>query len=273
MPRRIETKEEILAAMEKTPLLASVPLNERHQWLKGFVDKDNGKHSGPMIRLFAYKPGEILLRENEWGGNNFLILVEGALNVFMKDPTSGVENKVNEIRPGESFGEMSLFAGVPRIASVVSSAPSNSTQLESLVLEIARPAFRGMEKKAAQFIEQLGQIYELRGLDTAIERIRQATDAAFTQAQLDLLQEISSFRVFGRSHLLCEQGQQIDKVFLINNGWVRRSRDLARVDDATGWARLASESVDLDFLGGGNFLGFEGLSAPSPTVWKYSGTV
>jgi Fe-S-cluster-containing dehydrogenase component/CRP-like cAMP-binding protein len=267
MPQRIETQEKIFAAMERIPLFAGVPLEARQEWLRGFIDT-NGKSSGPLIQLSSYEPGETLLRENEWGGNTFMILVDGALDVFMKSATTGVKNKVNHILPGESFGEMSLFAGVPRIASVVAVGPT-----QSHVLEIARQAFRGMEKKAAQFIEQLGKVYELRGLGTAIERIRQTTAGVFTQPQLDLLSKISSFKVFGRSHLLCEQGQVIDKVFLINNGWVRRSRDLVRLDDATGWAKLGGENVDLDFLGSGNFLGFEGLSAKPPLVWKYSSTV
>lgn len=278
MPRRIETKEEILAAMEKTPLLATVPLKARHEWLQGFVDRQNGKQSGPLVRLVAYQSGETLLRENEWGGNNFLILVEGSLDVFMKDATTSVENKVNEILPGESFGEMSLFAGVPRTASVVATGP-----VESLMLEIGRPAFRGME---TNFIEQLAQIYELRGLDTAIEKIRQATHGALTQAQLDLLQRISCFKVFGRSHLLCDQGQAIDKIYLINNGWIRRGSDLADslppavrsehdpfpVDDTRGWSRVG-EGFDIDFLGAGNVLGLDSLATPATAVWKYNAIV
>jgi Fe-S-cluster-containing dehydrogenase component/CRP-like cAMP-binding protein len=267
MPQRIETPEEVLAAMERIPLFAGVPLEARQEWLRGFIDSD-GKRSGPLVHLDSYEPGETLMRENQWGGNTFMILVDGALDVFMRSKKIGDTNKVNEISPGESFGEMSLFAGVPRIASVVAVGPK-----PSLVLEIARQAFRGMERKAAQFIEQLGKVYELRGLGTTIEWIRQSSPGAFSQSQLDRLQKISSFKVFGRAHLLCEEGQAINKVFLISNGWVRRSRDLARVDDSIGWAKLGGESVDLDFLGSGNFVGFQGLSATTPLVWKYSSTV
>src|SRR5436190_8389495 len=178
MPQRIEREETILAAMAQAPLLATVPESTRREWLKGFVD--GGKQSGSMVRLSTYQVGEIVLRENEWGGNSFLILVSGALDVFMHDQESGLQNKVNEIRPGESFGEMALFAGVPRIATVIAAASESATPSESFVLEITRQAFRQVKKESAPFIERLGQIYELRGLDTAIERIRQSTGDAFT---------------------------------------------------------------------------------------------
>src|SRR6185369_2421589 len=108
----------------------------------------------PLVCLVSYEVGESLIHENEWGGNTFMILVSGHLHVFMTDPRTGIRNKVNEIHPGESFAEMSLFAGVQRNASVIAVGPT-----PSVVLEIKRQAFRGIEKKTAAFIEQLGNIY------------------------------------------------------------------------------------------------------------------
>src|SRR5213592_785170 len=106
MPRIIDTRDKILSAMKRSVILGAVPEKLHEQVLDGFVDKDSGKRSGPLVRLLAYAAGETVMRESEWGGNTFLILVEGALDVFMKDAHTGTDNKVNEIRPGESFGEM-----------------------------------------------------------------------------------------------------------------------------------------------------------------------
>jgi Fe-S-cluster-containing dehydrogenase component/CRP-like cAMP-binding protein len=264
MPQKNDNETEILEAIECTCLLADVPLEVRKEWLKGFVDSGNGKRSGPLVSLVSYQTGETLMRENEWGGNTFMILVSGKLDVLMKDPQTGFNNKVNEVHPNQSFAEMSLFAGVPRNASVVAVGPA-----PSVVLEIKRQAFRGNEKKTAAFIEQLGGIYKSRGLSTAIERIRQSSSGSFTASDLDLIKRIGSFQVFGRSHKLCEQGQSMDKAYLIIEGWVRRSRDLARVDDSGGWARVAGENVEFSFRGGGNLIGFEGLTA-NPSVWNYT---
>src|ERR1051326_1957055 len=268
MPQKNDNETEILEAIECTPLLADVPLEVRKEWLKGFVDSGNGKRSGPLVSLVFYQTGETLMRENEWGGNTFMILVSGKLDVLMKDPQTGINNKVNEVHPNQSFAEMSLFAGVPRNASLVAVGPT-----PSVVLEIKRQAFRGIEKKTAAFLEQLVDIYKSRGLSTAIERIRQVSSESFTASDLDLIKRISSFQVFGRSHTLCEQGQSMDKAYLIIEGWVRRSRALARVDDSGGWARLARENVEFNFRGGGNLIGFEGLTASPPLVWNYTTTV
>lgn len=264
MPLKYDNETEILAAIESTPLLAQVPLEVRKEWLKGFVDSGNGKRSGPLVSLVSYQTGETLMSENEWGGNTFMVLVSGQLDVLMKDPQTGMNNKVNEVHPNQSFAEMSLFAGVPRNASVIAIGPT-----PAVVLEIKRQAFRGIEKKAAAFIDQLGDIYQSRGLSTAVERVRQGTSGSFTPSDRDLIKRISSFQVFGRSHKLSEQGQSIDKAYLIIEGWVRRSRDLAQ-DDAGGWARFASENVEFSFRGGGNLIGFEGLTASPPLAWNYT---
>src|SRR5438270_6393227 len=107
----------------------------------------------------------------------------------MQDPNTRVNQKANEILPGESFGEMSLFAGVPRNASVIAVGPT-----PSFVLEIERQAFRGIEKKARGFIKQLSQIYQIRGLSTAVERLRQSSPGSLTELQLESLRQTCTFR-------------------------------------------------------------------------------
>src|SRR5689334_13126769 len=103
MPHQIENQSELLSAIARTALLATVPDEVRQDWLRGFVDSSNGKSSGPLVRLISYEVGETVIHENEWGGNSFMILVSGCLDVLMSDPKSGVNHKANEVQPGESF--------------------------------------------------------------------------------------------------------------------------------------------------------------------------
>ena len=86
----------------------------------------SGKKVGPYVRLLTYEPGEDVVREGDWGGNTFYLLVGGVADVFVNTPGDG-ELKVAELKPGAQFGEMSVLAGVPRNATVKSSrlAPSD----------------------------------------------------------------------------------------------------------------------------------------------------
>src|SRR5713226_1509652 len=54
-----------------------------------------GKKVGPYVRLVVYEAGEEIIREGEWGGNSFYILVEGKLDVYIHDSESGERKKVN----------------------------------------------------------------------------------------------------------------------------------------------------------------------------------
>ncbi len=78
-----------------------------------------GKKVGPYIRLFVYQPGEEIIREGEWGGNTFYILVDGKLDVYIQGGEGSERKKVGEVQAGRSFGEMSILAGLPRNATIV----------------------------------------------------------------------------------------------------------------------------------------------------------
>ncbi|MCM3873277.1 MAG: 4Fe-4S dicluster domain-containing protein, partial [Pyrinomonadaceae bacterium] len=80
--------------------------------------------------------------------------------------------------------------------------------------------------------------------------------------------EISKFVVYGKHHVLCQEGTPIDKIFLIRSGWVRRSRGIPFDSASAGVVMGVGVSIGVDFLGAGNCLGLEG--ALQPEVWKYS---
>ncbi|HEV7683908.1 MAG TPA: cyclic nucleotide-binding domain-containing protein [Pyrinomonadaceae bacterium] len=278
MSHVITDTTEIRKAIQRLEFRAEVPDKLLNEWLEGVKINRTDKLSGSMVRLRVYSPGEIVMQEGEWGGNNFCVLVDGLLDVCMRDERSGKSLKVNEVKPGESFGEMSLFAGVPRTATVIAGAPPAGVALESLVLEIDRPALRSAKQKekgsefTQELFERLGEIYQQRGLSTIIEQVRQATGDLLLPEQTNLLQRISRFRIYGRSHKLCQQGSDVRKLFLIRNGWVRRDRDASFANDK-GLVVAATASGHIDFLGAGNSLGLESLSSSTAVSWKYTGVV
>lgn len=74
-----------------------------------------------------YQDGDVIVRKGDTGNHMYLIQ-KGALDVIVGDET------VNTLGSGDFFGEMSLFTGQPRSATVRSHG-------ESRVLTIDRTAF------------------------------------------------------------------------------------------------------------------------------------
>jgi NAD-dependent dihydropyrimidine dehydrogenase PreA subunit len=77
--------------------------------------------------------------------------------------------------------------------------------------------------------------------------------------------------VYGKNHVLCKEGNRIDRLILMKNGWVRRSYGVF-FDAASPEVVLGMhEGIGVDFLGGGSCLGSEGVTQPEE--WKYRATV
>src|SRR5262245_52842832 len=115
----------------------------------------NGKKVGPYVRLLTYSPGEEIMREGEWGGNAFYYVVNGQVEVYIRE--AGGETKVAYIPAGAPFGEMSVLAGGTHAATV--RAPQSEP---AQVLEVSRPALR-LLRKFPKFGEMLDRTYRRYG--------------------------------------------------------------------------------------------------------------
>jgi Fe-S-cluster-containing dehydrogenase component/CRP-like cAMP-binding protein len=234
------------------------------------------KRVGPYARLLVYGPGEEIIREGEWGGNTFYILIEGQLDVYLKD-NEGISRKVGKVELQNSFGEMSVLAGQPRNATVV--VPPGP---EAMVLAIKRPALR-LLRKLKKFGDRLEHNYRQHGLDHTLLEIQEATANAFSPQLLDTLRAASRFTVYAKDHVLFQHGQPIEKLIFINSGWVRRVRgitsDVKAAASVTSMAMLGEviteldDEIGFDFVGAGNWLGLESVSNNDQTTWDYGATV
>jgi Fe-S-cluster-containing dehydrogenase component/CRP-like cAMP-binding protein len=283
MPREITNHGAIIEAIRNSGVISE--LVERHEEhfeyeldveLVVYGRNYTGKKVGPYARLLIYDAGEEIIHEGDWGGNTFYILVEGKLDVYVKDD-QGISEKVGEVLTQTSFGEMSVLAGQPRNATVIVSVGS-----EAKVLEIQRPALR-LLRKLRKFGEVLEQNYRQHGLDRTLLEIEEATNHAFDRELLGKLRRAGKFTVYSKDHLLFQEGDSLDRLILINSGWVRRVRGLASnsnlLRSLTSRPMLADmvmeveEEVGFDFLGAGNWLGLEGISSKDQISWTYTATV
>lgn len=290
MPRQITKHSDILAAIGKADIISELIEREGggHDGgggdgngtaadggaFKYELDLDviaygrnyNGKKVGPYVRLFVYEAGEEVVREGDWGGNTFFIAVEGGLDVFVAGD-SGESRKVAELPEGVSFGEMSVLAGVPRNATVKAPPAAPAT-----VLEITRPALR-LLRKLPRFGHALDVTYREHGLARTLVGVQQATGSAFDRELLGQLGDAARFVVYGKNHVMHVEGELIERVVFVKNGWVRRVRGLRVGEGVAEIVPALDEGVDaaVDFLGAGNCLGLEGVDADAR--WKYTATV
>ena len=269
MPQEITNQEALVEAVKKLELTSELfdEQNGKPKYASDLEvivrgrDYGNGKRVGPYMRLLTYQPGEEIMRQGEWGGNTFYIGVEGTLDVFVRD-ANGEQRKINQLQPGTCFGEMAVLAGVERNATIAVPAGGTAT-----VLEVTRPALR-LLRKLPRFGQALDETYRVHGFGRVLEDLTQAVSDPLNKQIVQKLREISKFVVYGKHHVLCQEGTPIDKIFLIRSGWVRRSRGIPFDAASAGVVMGVGVSIGVDFLGAGNCLGLEG--ALQPEVWKYS---
>jgi Fe-S-cluster-containing dehydrogenase component/CRP-like cAMP-binding protein len=267
MPREITDRGRVVEAIQHLPLTAELfeEQNGKQKYgadLEVIVqgrDYGNGKRVGPYVRLLTYDSGEEIMRQGEWGGNTFYIAVEGALDVFVGD------KKIGQLEPGTCFGEMALLAGIERNATV--SVPADHT---AVVLEVTRPALR-LLRKLPNFGHILDETYRSHGIGRVLEDLTLVTDKPLSQALAEEVRRSARYMVYGKNHTLCKEGDPIDRFILIKSGWVRRSHGAPFHAASPEVVLGMDESIGVDFLGGGNCLGTEGVSQRE--TWKYRASV
>src|SRR5271157_902588 len=81
------------------------------------------------LRTRDYAPQQTVVKEGGPGDAMFFI-TSGAVEVRKKDPHTGTDFLLSELKAGTCFGEMALLTGKPRAASVVAVEPTSCSVLE-----------------------------------------------------------------------------------------------------------------------------------------------
>ena len=113
--------------------------------------------------------------------------------------------------------------------------------------------------------------------------MQEATYNSFNPELLTRLRKAGRFTVYAKDHLLFKEGDSVDKLIFVNNGWVRRVRGLASnlklVRSLTSNVALADmvmevdEEIGLDFVSAGNWLGLDAVTSKDRTSWSYTATI
>src|SRR6476620_6439244 len=274
MPRVIENHEQVIAAFQNVEMLSELVEKLPNGEFRNELDMDiilfgrsyREKQVGPYCRLLEYAPGETIVEADTWESSIFYILVDGVLEASVVNP-NGERKKLGEIPPGNSFGEMALLSGTRRTAtvSVAESGPP------AHVLELTRPAIR-LLRKLPRFVKTLDRNYRNYGLTLTINELRQSDQLTFGESFLKRFNDAARFAVYEKDHVLFNEGDPINRVFFIRNGWIERVSGMAFNPKAAELLIESDESVSLDFIGPGKYVGIEAV-ANENAEWNYTAMV
>ncbi|MCE9645954.1 MAG: cyclic nucleotide-binding domain-containing protein [Chloroflexi bacterium] len=107
------------------------------------------------VKPQVYPRDSFIIREGEVG-DKFYILVDGRVDVLMSQPGGG-QIVVNQLHPGNYFGEMALLGGGIRTASVKSASEGDAR-----VIVLDGKAFNALIKESSLLREELTNIIERR---------------------------------------------------------------------------------------------------------------
>lgn len=277
MPRVIENHEQIIEAFQNVDIVSELVEKLPNGEFKNELDMDiilfgrsyRGKQVGPYTRLLEFQPGEVIVKEDTWESSIFYILVSGRLDASVTEQAGEIRGnvqKVGEIPAGNSFGEMALLSGTPRTATVSVTEGSGP----ALVLEFTRPAIR-LLRKLPRFGRALDRNYRAYGLSLTLNELKDFTDLDLDPAVLQRLNDAARFAVYEKDHVLFREGDPINRVVFVRNGWVQRVSGVEFNPKAADLLLESDESVGLDFLGPGTCLGLDAIDHPG--TWPYTATV
>jgi CRP-like cAMP-binding protein len=109
------------------------------------------------LKLLSFERGAVILREGQGGGSLYM-LTAGRVRAFKKDPGSGKQRPLGDLKEGAFFGEMSILTGQPRMASIVA-----LTRCE--LLELDRPTLDQITKTHPHVWNVLREFAEKREAD------------------------------------------------------------------------------------------------------------
>jgi small-conductance mechanosensitive channel/CRP-like cAMP-binding protein len=144
----VEVGNEIFERINNIPIF--VPLND---------DEIEKIASASKLRVFA--PGEKIVRKGQ-KGNSMFVVHDGSVTVQIRE--DGVVKPIRQLKEGGFFGEMGLFTGEPRTATVVADE-------ETQVVEIKHHCMKPILEANPELVEAFSKIIDERraALDDLLE--------------------------------------------------------------------------------------------------------
>src|SRR3954468_18456541 len=96
--------ESLADSLRRVPILAA-------------LKEDHLEMLAKLATTRTFNPGEVIIRQGDPGAGLFVI-IQGYVDVTLRDRPGNPENKLSTLGKGDFFGEMALIDGYPRSATV-----------------------------------------------------------------------------------------------------------------------------------------------------------
>ncbi len=202
-PRRFEPKEqpssaELLDYLRETYLLK----NLKEEILQDLVDD---------ISWVPLEPGEILFRQGEIS-DSLYFLIEGVLQVTIDQEEGGAPH-VGEIESGQLVGEMGVFTGQTRIATV-SASPESGAELAKVPVS----ALDRIASSKPHALAQVGETIRLRLLRNQLAEMLPELFGELDEETFDDIEAESDWVEVHRGEVLMRQGAPGDSMYILIRG-------------------------------------------------------
>jgi len=132
MPKDLKANlvsKDIISIIKKFMIFDKIKINDIKTILNITPEPDKKGYHKRIAKLCQYKKGETVIQEGDFDSWSFWV-VKGIFDVIQDGiPIATFAN------PGEIFGEMSVFEGIPRTASVVSVTNSICLCIDMSIIE------------------------------------------------------------------------------------------------------------------------------------------
>ena len=160
------------------------------------------------IKPQIFQPNSAIVRQGEKGGK-FYILLNGKADVYINTP-GGSEIQVNQLKPGQYFGEMALLGGGVRMATVKASHESPAS-----VLALDEQAFNALLDDSRSLREELMGLVERRNTYHQLQTLSSLEEHVLSSILKD-----KEPVIYKEGHEIIKQGDVGDTFYLLLDGQV-----------------------------------------------------
>ena len=175
--------------------------------LKSAVGETWRPASLPEVQTLRFSPGDTIVEQGA-AAQHFHIILSGTAGRWREDG-DGTRRRLGTVHPGQSFGEVGLMKGKPRIFGVIADTPVRAVRL-------SRQAFASLLADSDLMDHELGLVLQQRLVQAALAEALPSLDPHEVLARAPEFQ----LRHFSAGEVILRQGDPADRFFILASGRV-----------------------------------------------------